>query len=419
MKKSPVFARARKNSKTGLPRGFALGYTAAMKKAHLAICTLAALMFLSAIQAAAQERVLRARTPIRIPDLPGYKTLKCDFHIHTVFSDGLVWPTVRVEEAWREGLDVIAITDHIEYHPHKADMTNDLNRSFEIARPLGKDLDLSVLRGSEITRAMPPGHLNAIFLTNSAPLETKYWTNAVQVAHQQGAFIFWNHPGWDAQTTNGLVLWYPEHTQLLAAGQLHGIEIVNTRDYYPEAHKWAIEKKLTLLGNSDIHSPIHFDYALANSDHRPLTLVFAKDRSAAAIKEALFARRTVVYSGSHLYGEEQYLRPLFEKSIAFNRASVKLKPKGSAVVQLANNSGLDFELTLAANPAGLEAPSRLVLPAGKTVLMRLRSTGKAGAPTPPRLAYNAANLWVAPNTPLTVILPLKISVAPPPKPAAK
>ena len=58
----------------------------------------------------AQER----RIP-NIPDIPGYQTLICDFHMHTVFSDGRVWPTVRVDEAWREGLDAIAITDHLEY----------------------------------------------------------------------------------------------------------------------------------------------------------------------------------------------------------------------------------------------------------------------------------------------------------------
>jgi hypothetical protein len=56
---------------------------------------------------------------INFPDILGYKTLKCDFHLHTVFSDGQVWPTTRVDEAVREGLDAIAITDHIEYQPHK------------------------------------------------------------------------------------------------------------------------------------------------------------------------------------------------------------------------------------------------------------------------------------------------------------
>lgn len=59
------------------------------------------------------------RNEIQVPDLDGYTTLKCDFHMHTVFSDGLVWPTVRVDEAYREGLDAISLTEHIEYRPHK------------------------------------------------------------------------------------------------------------------------------------------------------------------------------------------------------------------------------------------------------------------------------------------------------------
>ena len=34
----------------------------------------------------------QAKHKINIPDILGYKTLKCDFHMHTVFSDGMVWP---------------------------------------------------------------------------------------------------------------------------------------------------------------------------------------------------------------------------------------------------------------------------------------------------------------------------------------
>jgi 3',5'-nucleoside bisphosphate phosphatase len=41
---------------------------------------------------------------IRLPDIPGYITLKCDFHMHTVFSDGHVWPSFRVNEAERESV---------------------------------------------------------------------------------------------------------------------------------------------------------------------------------------------------------------------------------------------------------------------------------------------------------------------------
>jgi len=28
---------------------------------------------------------------MEFPDIAGYRTLKCDFHIHAVFSDGAVW----------------------------------------------------------------------------------------------------------------------------------------------------------------------------------------------------------------------------------------------------------------------------------------------------------------------------------------
>ena len=90
---------------------------------------------------------LRVRTPIQVPDIPGYQTLVCDLHIHTVFSDGDVWPTVRAEEAWREGLDVIAITDHIEYLPHKDDIRTNHNRSGLLAKGYGKNINITVIRG--------------------------------------------------------------------------------------------------------------------------------------------------------------------------------------------------------------------------------------------------------------------------------
>ena len=63
---------------------------------------------------------------ITFPDIPGYKTLKGDFHQHTVFSDGVVWPHIRVDEAIAEGLDVISITDHVEKH-RKVDIDNQNN----------------------------------------------------------------------------------------------------------------------------------------------------------------------------------------------------------------------------------------------------------------------------------------------------
>ena len=362
--------------------------------------------------ALAHEPVLRARSPINIPDVPGYVTLKCDLHIHTVFSDGYVWPTVRADEAWREGLDAIAITDHIEYQPHKADVNTNHNRSFEIARGKGNDLDLLVIKGSEITHKMPPGHLNAIFLTNSTPVATSDWREQLRIAHEQGAFIFWNHPGWDAQLKSNNVVWYDEHTWLREQGFLQGIEVVNERNYYPEAHRWAIEKKLTMLSNSDIHPPVNMEYLVHEKDHRPLTLVFATERSQTAIKEALFARRTVVYSGEKLIGEEQFLKPIFDRSVKFVKPAIKMTSKDRYYLQIANASDITYELERVGEPVDITTPKSLRLAGNKTVLFEVKAKANAANGTKQFTAtYRVTNLLIGPDEPLTVTLAFEVSFA--------
>lgn len=354
----------------------------------------------------------RLRTPVNIPDIPGYLTLKCDLHIHTVFSDGKVWPDVRSEEGWREGLDAIAITDHLEYQPHKDDLPTKHNRAFEIAKPAGDSLGLIVIHGSEITRKMPPGHLNAIFLSDSESLDTPEWRDSLKAAQAQGAFIFWNHPGWTGQQPDGVARWYPEHDELLAQGALHGIEVVNSREYYPEAHRWCLEKKLTMLSNSDIHAPLNLDYDVHEGDHRPITLVFATERSPGALKEALFNRRTAVYSANRLVGEARFLKPIFERSITITNPEGEIRGEGRRYVQIHNTSDVSFELRRTGTTAEVTFPGTLELTAGRTVLLELRGTGKA-EPGERQLAlpYVVENLLIAPEQGLEVALPVSLTFA--------
>lgn len=377
------------------------------------LSTLLATVLLFALVSHAHEPVTRARTAVNIPDVPGFVTLKCDFHIHTVFSDGYVWPTVRAEEAWREGLDAIAITDHIEYQPHKSDVNTNHNRSYQIASGRGEDLDVIVIKGSEITHEMPPGHLNAIFLTNSMPLAVRDWRDETRIAHQQGAFIFWNYPGWEPQLKNNIVKWHDEHSWLVEQGFLQGIEVVNGRDYYPEAHRWAIDRKLTMLSNSDIHAPLNMDFHVHEGDHRPLTLVFAKARTAEAIKEALFDRRTVVYSGDRLIGEERFLKPIFDGSVRFNKTSVTLKGRKSVYLQVSNNSDIPFELERVGVVEGVSTPGSLMLAARKAVLFDLKAAAAASSGTKRVVVkYRVKNLLVAPGEGLQCEFPFDITVAP-------
>ena len=67
------------------------------KRFLLTFMILSLLMLIFSVDSDCQIRV---RTEPKIPDIPGYVTLKCDFHMHTVFSDGNVWPPIRTEEAW-------------------------------------------------------------------------------------------------------------------------------------------------------------------------------------------------------------------------------------------------------------------------------------------------------------------------------
>ncbi|MDZ7635517.1 MAG: hypothetical protein U5L72_14225 [Bacteroidales bacterium] len=99
------------------------------------------------------ERCQAQRRILNVPEIPGYLTLKCDFHMHTVFSDGLVWPTTRIGEAWRDGLDAISITDHIEYQPHKQYVSTDHNAAWKIAQSTADDYNIILVHGTE----MAPG----------------------------------------------------------------------------------------------------------------------------------------------------------------------------------------------------------------------------------------------------------------------
>ncbi len=112
---------------------------------------------------------------IQFPDTRDFKTLVLDPHTHSSFSDGHVWPTVRVAEALRDGLDALAITEHLEWQPHLADVPHpERNRAFEIALQANGENDMIIIAGSEITRQFPAGHINALFISDANKLLNNY-----------------------------------------------------------------------------------------------------------------------------------------------------------------------------------------------------------------------------------------------------
>ena len=255
----------------------------------IAVFTIVGLLLPQSIQAQENNRA------IEFPDIPGFLTLKCDLHMHTVLSDGSVWPNIRVQEAIRDGLDAISITDHLEYQPHLDDIPHvDRNRSFQLARQAAKGQELIVISGAEITRAMPPGHSNAIFLEDANKLNQNDVMEVFKEAKRQGAFVFWNHPHWTAQQKNGVATLTDMHLELLSKGLINGIEIFNESTYSDEALNIAHKHNLTIMGNSDVHGLIDWQFEVPEGGHRPVTLVFAKEKSEESLKEAFEQRRTAV-----------------------------------------------------------------------------------------------------------------------------
>ncbi len=285
---------------------------------------------------------------IKFPDIPGFRTLICDFHLHTVFSDGSVWPDIRVKEALREGLDAIAITDHLEYQPHSGDIPHtDRNRSYEIALEAAEGHDIIIINGAEITREMPPGHANAIFLQDANKLIQDDSYAVFQEAKKQGAFIFWNHPHWIAQRPTGVAELTDMHHKLIEEGLMDGIEIVNEDSYSDEAFQIAIDQNLAIMGSSDIHGLVDWEFHTHEGRHRPVTLVFANEKSTDALKEGLEKRRTVVWFNNTLLGDSGYLVPLIEGSLRVIKTETLYSYTGESSVQsvfIENQSNADFIL---------------------------------------------------------------------------
>lgn len=338
---------------------------------------------------------------IVFPDIPGFLTLKCDFHIHTVFSDGNVWPSIRIEEAEKDGLDAVSMTEHIEYQPHIKDIPHpDRNRSFEVASQAAQNSSLLVVSGSEITRSMPPGHNNAIFLTDANKLIQDDAKAVFQEAHQQGAFVFWNHPNWTAQRKDGMATLTDMHSELIREGLLHGIEVVNDITYSSEALQIALDHNLTIMGTSDIHGLVDWQFEVPQGGHRPITLVFAKEKSPEAIKEALFEGRTVAYFRDNLIGREPYLVPLIEASLSID--SVAYQGNSQVLdVMIRNSTNVEFtlenlsEYTLHANSDILK-----IAPQGITHLqVKTLETLEACS-----LTFRVLNAILAPKTHPTITL---------------
>ncbi|HRE52757.1 MAG TPA: Sb-PDE family phosphodiesterase [Flavitalea sp.] len=362
--------------------------------------------------------VAAQRDSVSLPDIPGFVTLKCDFHLHTAFSDGHVWPTFRVNEAVRDNMDAISLTEHIDYEGAPDEIQRNYNRSYEIAleRAKTRGKGLLIIKGAEISPRVPPYHNNAIFLKDIDALPIGYMKSGKKQfvmqdkptkeqlmapfleAQKQGAFVFYNHPGyswWDKKDTN---IFTSFHQELYDKGILRGVEVANSGRYNIIAHRLAMKYNLTMFSNTDEH---YDAYARYEKTHRPMTLVFAREKSEKAIREALDTRRTAVYVDDYIIARQPEAEALFKASLSINARYATRNGEKIIVVSIFNRSSVPYRTRFSADHDIEDYPlGELELKPFDTT--RLTITAVWNKPDRQKLKAVVSNIAVTPDEPLQI-----------------
>lgn len=313
-----------------------------------------------------------ARKEIKLPDIPGFKTLRCDFHMHTIFSDGIVLPSERVNEAWREGLDVIAITDHSTPMPEY--VIADYNTSWKMAGNSASKRGIILVKAIEYTKSEPVGHLNFLFVNdaNVYSIDNLSPDDALDLAKKEGAFVVYNHPGWPDKKSDLDAF----HLRNIKEGTIQGVEVINGNEFYPLAIDYCDSMGMAPFSNTDIHSPIQTNYNTSKT-HRNLTLVFARSSSEESLKEAMFARRTLAVAGDIIAGNAELIAALMKSSVEVKNFTAS---EFDFSCDLVNHSDITYTLY------GPEH-RRIVLPANRTIQLN-EVLGES------EVVYEVINTWV-------------------------
>lgn len=338
------------------------------------------------------------RKEIIIPQVNGFNVYKADLHTHTMYSDGQVLPKYRIREAWQDGLDIIAVTEHVEYRPVEEDLVKyldkytdkkrkeavnhriiseaatkdgimvDLNTAVQISQKLAKSYGLTVIPGLEITRdANEIGHFNALFTTDNNLIYDPDPYQAILNAKAQNALIQHNHPGW-RRTKLGFSEW---QKKVYGEGLVDGVEVVNGDEIYPGIVDRCVKDGMYITANTDIHATTAADYRVYGND-RPMTLVFAKDKSLESVREALEAQRTLALAFNNLWGADQLLKDLF-------LACVKVEQLSGNKYVLTNISSIPFVLQQ-------KGSNRVHLDPSTSIFMSVPKNGNS-------LNFTVVNMW--------------------------
>ena len=315
------------------------------------------------------------RAEMILPQIKGYNIYKADLHVHTFYSDGDVSAKGRVTEAYYDGLDIIAITDHIEYRPYEQKMLRatrgyhkelpeaknyiishkpadkdgilaDLNIPYEEAKKPAERLGMLAIPGVEITRHPDKvGHFNALFIEDANTIYDPDPEQSIRNAKAQGALVMHNHPGWKRKTVDMCDF----HKKVYDEKLIDGVEVVNGGSFGPKLIQRCLERKLFVGAGTDAHSTTAYIYK-GRGHFRTCTFILAKELTAKAIKDALVKDRTLAYAYDNVMGAEELVRELFHNSVKMD--VIYTSSKGEKTVVFTNMSSIPYRLRRAAKGDG-------------------------------------------------------------------
>jgi hypothetical protein len=223
--------------------------------------------------ASGTDRLTRLSFFVATPELYVRRPLRCDFHIHTTYSDGRSSPAEMLIRGRELGLDVAVITDH-----------NDYRGSIEAMQERRRlDLNLITMPGEEVSG--PNWHTLSINAdaaiyglaveafgldsedklvrwkaTAAQEYSTLRW--AIEATQAHGGRAYLAHPYWAVE--RGFHLPTAMYDQVLADGILDGLELLGDVQYQNNVRSLAryLDYRVSghdipILGNSDTHRSTH------------------------------------------------------------------------------------------------------------------------------------------------------------------
>lgn len=239
----------------------------------------------------------------------GYRVLHGDFHVHTRYSDGFLFPFDAVLVAGRAGLDVIGLTEHNIIFP--AQMAAWFSRTF--GGPI-------VLVGEEVTTNK--FHLIALGLTRNASYRLPLRA-LIEDIHAQGGVAIAAHP---------VEMYWDTYAQVLDL--LDGAEVVHPVAYRQERDRgFRYEDMVSFF---ERHHPEHPKLAaIGSSDFHGMkslgicrTYLFVTEASEEGVLEAIREGRTVaVAPDGRAFGPPELTAALAREPLVV-RGEYSYRPSG-------------------------------------------------------------------------------------------